>query len=46
MKNIHCKVVQLLQALVHQRWTMLLMLMLALADLFMPGLLLQQLRNA
>ena len=33
VKSIHCKLVQLLQALVHQRWTMLLMLMLACAEL-------------
>ena len=46
VKNIHCKVVQLLQALVHQRWTMLLMLMLACAELFVLELLLLQLRKA
>ena len=32
--------------LVHQRWTMLLLLMLAFADLFVPGLLLLQMRKA
>ena len=46
VKNIHCELVQLLQALGPQRWTMLLMLMLACAELFVPGLLLQQLRKA
>ena len=44
VKNIHCELVQLLQALGPQRWTMLLML--ACAELFVPGLLLQQLRKA
>ena len=33
-------------ALVYQRWTMLLLLMLAFAELFVPGLLLLQLRKA
>ena len=32
-----CELGQLLQALGHQRWTMLLMLMLACAELFVPG---------
>ena len=41
-----CELGQLLQALGHQRWTMLLMLMLACAELFVPGLLLLQLRKA
>ena len=46
VKSIHCKLVQLLQALGLQRWTMLLMLMLTCAELFVPGLLLLQLRKA
>ena len=46
VKNIHCELVQLLQALGPQRWTMLLMLMLACAELFVPELLLLQLRKA
>ena len=46
MKKVQCILVQLLQALVPQRWTMLLMLRLACAELFMPGLLLLQLGKA
>ena len=46
VQSIHCKLVQLLQALGLQRWTMLLMLMLTCAELFVPGLLLLQLRKA